>query len=239
MPRSTPVTDWARRIAAAVVDELAARADAERAMPMRRYMRDQFDFFGVPAPEQRAAVRAALAAAGAPSSDAEVAGALERLWRVPQREARYAGCDLAARWSARRAGPDLVPALAAAITTDPWWDTCDTLARRSVGSIVRRHPDLRPTMDEWLAGDELWLVRSAILHMGGWRDAIDREWVFAAALARADHPDFFVRKAIGWILRDLAWVDPGAVAGFLAGPGRVLSPLSKREAAKHLGKLLP
>jgi 3-methyladenine DNA glycosylase AlkD len=70
--------------------------------------------------------------------------------------------------------------------------------------------------------------------MGGWKGDIDRDWVFAACLARADHPDFFIRKAIGWILRDLAWVDPGAVASFVAGPGSVLSGLSRREALKNV-----
>jgi 3-methyladenine DNA glycosylase AlkD len=72
--------------------------------------------------------------------------------------------------------------------------------------------------------------------MGGWKDAIDREWVFAACLARAGHPDFFIRKAIGWALRDLAWVDPDAVVAFVEGPGAaVLSNLSKREALKNIG----
>ena len=60
----------------------------------------------------------------------------------------------------------------------------------------------------------------------------DRDWVFAACQARADHPDFFVRKAIGWILRDLAWVDPEAVAAFVASAPE-LSGLSKREALKN------
>lgn len=73
--------------------------------------------------------------------------------------------------------------------------------------------------------------------MGGWKEALDREWVFAACLARADHPDFFVRKAIGWILRDLAWVDPAAVVAFVEGPGApVLSGLTKREALKNVGR---
>jgi 3-methyladenine DNA glycosylase AlkD len=82
---------------------------------------------------------------------------------------------------------------------------------------------------------DVWLIRAALIYMGGWKQDIDRDLVFAACLDRADHPDFFVRKAIGWILRDLAWVHPGGVVAFVEGPGAgVLSGLSKREALKNV-----
>jgi len=163
--------------------------------------------------------------------EAEVVTAIEDLWTRPQREHRYAGCLLASRW-APKASPALVDHVARWITTDPWWDTCDPLARACAGQVVHRHPELRPTMDRWLAGDDVWFIRAALIHMGGWKRDIDRDWVFAACQARADHPDFFVRKAIGWILRDLAWVDPEAVAAFVASVPE-LSGLSKREALKN------
>jgi 3-methyladenine DNA glycosylase AlkD len=162
-----------------------------------------------------------------------VVAAIDALWLRRERESRYAGCHLARRFGPK-ASPEFVDAAARWITTDPWWDTCDPLARGCVGLVVHRHPSLGSTMDRWLAGDDLWLIRSAIIHMGGWKHDIDAGWVFAACLARAGHPDFFVRKAIGWVLRDLAWIDPAAVVTFLDGPGAaVLSGLSKREALKN------
>jgi len=228
------VTAWSQAFVAAVVDGLAAAAVPAAAGPMAAYMRHQFRFLGARAPAQKAVFRAALAAGGRPTDEADVAGAIDALWDRPEREHRYAGCLLAARF-APRASPAFVDHVARWITTDPWWDTCDPLARGCAGQIVRRHPELRPTMDRWLAGDDLWLIRSALIHMGGWRHDIDREWVFTACLARAAHPDFFVRKAIGWMLRDLAWVDPGAVVAFVEGPGAgVLSGLSKREALENV-----
>jgi len=120
------------------------------------------------------------------------------------------------------------------VTADPWWDTCDSLARHSAGMLVSRHPALRSTMDRWLAGPDVWLARAAIIHMGAWKEAIDRDWVFAACLSRAEDQEFFIRKAIGWILRDLAWVDGPAVVAFLDGPGAGLSKVSKTEALKSL-----
>jgi len=229
------VGSWAESYVASVVSGLAAAAVAADVPPMTAYMRHQFPFLGVKAPAQKAAVRAALAEAGRPVDEAEVVAAIDGLWARPEREHRYAGCDLAGRF-ASMASPRFVDHVAGWIATDPWWDTCDPLARRCVGQVVRRQPSLRATMDRWLVGDNLWLTRGAIMHMGGWKDAIDREWVLAACLSRAQDPDFFIRKAIGWILRDLAWVDPDAVIAFVEGPGApVLSNLSKREALKNIG----
>ena len=226
------MTEWAQTFVTAAVEGLAAAAVPADAGPMAAYMRDQFPFLGVKAPAQKAVFRAALATAGPPVDEAGVVAAIDDLWERPEREHRYAGCLLASRY-AKKASPALVGHVARWITTDPWWDTCDPLARGCAGQVVRRHPELRRTMDHWLAGDDMWLIRAALIHMGGWKHDIDRDWVFAACLARADHADFFVRKAIGWILRDLAWVDPEAVVTFVDGTP-ALSGLSRREALRNV-----
>lgn len=226
---------WADTFVASVTSGLTASAVPTDIQPMSAYMRHQFPFLGVKAAGQKMAVRAALAAAGRPTDEDEVVTAIDALWARPEREHRYAGCHLAGRF-APKASPEFVDRVARWITTDPWWDTCDPLARRCVGHVVRHHPALRLTMDRWLSGDNLWLARSAIIHMGRWKHDIDRDWVFAACMSRAEDDDLFIRKAIGWILRDLAWVDPGAVVTFVEGPGApVLSSLSKREALKNIG----
>jgi 3-methyladenine DNA glycosylase AlkD len=228
------VSSWAETFVAAVASGLTKAAVPADARPMAAYMRNQVPFLGVKAPGQKAVVRAALAAAGPPAEEAEVVAAVDGLWRRPEREYRHVGAVLARRFAAK-ASPAFVDHAARWITTQPWWDTCDLLARGAVGPVVRTHPELRATMDEWLRGHDLWLIRSAIIHMGGWKEAIDRDWVFAACLVRADHPDFFVRKAIGWILRDLAWVDPQAVIDFVEGPGSsALSGLARREALENV-----
>jgi 3-methyladenine DNA glycosylase AlkD len=225
---------WAEAYVESVGSGLAAAAVPADVGPMTAYMRHQFPYLGVKAPALKVVVRAALSAAGPPLDEQEVTEAVDALWARPEREHRYAGCAVAGRF-APRASPEFVDHVARWIGDRPWWDTCDPLARACAGQVVRRHGALRTTMDRWLAGDDMWLTRSALIHMGGWKEAIDRDWVFAACLARADHPDFFIRKAIGWILRDLAWVDPGAVVAFVEGPGAAaLSGLSKREALKNV-----
>jgi len=120
------------------------------------------------------------------------------------------------------------------ITTKSWWDTVDALATRFVGDLVRRHPALVATMDDWSAEPDLWLVRTAILHQLHYGPATDTERLFAYCSRQAGHPDFFVRKAIGWALRHYARTDPDAVRQFVAAHASRLSPLSVREATKHL-----
>jgi len=229
------MASWADTFVASVVSGLSAEAVQADAEPMTAYMRRQFPFLGLRAAGQRNVVRAALHAAGQPVDEDDVIATIDALWARPEREHRYAGCHLAHRF-APQASPGFVDPVACWITSDPWWDTCDPLARGCVGRVVHRHRARRATMDRWLVGDNLWLVRAAIIHMGGWKYDIDRDWVFAACISRAADTDFFIRKAIGWILRDLAWVDPEAVVRFVEGPGGpVLSGLSKREALKNVG----
>jgi 3-methyladenine DNA glycosylase AlkD len=92
-------------------------------------------------------------------------------------------------------------------------------------------------MDEWATNQDLWLVRTAILHQLHHGTATDTDRLFGYCTAQASHPDFFVRKAIGWALRHHARTDPDAVRAYLAGDGVALSPLSRREAGKWLGGL--
>jgi 3-methyladenine DNA glycosylase AlkD len=89
-------------------------------------------------------------------------------------------------------------------------------------------------MDSWLAGDNLWLTRTALLHQLRYKERTDTDRLFRYCLARAGHRDFFIRKAIGWALRQYAWTDPEPVREFVAAHRDVLSPLSVREALKNL-----
>jgi 3-methyladenine DNA glycosylase AlkD len=218
---------------------LASRADPASAGPMARYMRDQFPFLGVNAAAQTDAWRQVMAAAPRRLDEEVVVAVVRDLWRRPEREHQYLGCRLANRHSGKPprrppATPGFPATLRHLITTKPWWDTVDSLATHAVGDLVRHHPELRPEMDAWLAGDDLWLTRAALLHMNRWRDAADQGWLFAACLARADHPDFFIRKAIGWALRGHSKVDEAAVVAFVADHERELSGLSRREALMWL-----
>lgn len=231
MPAHTS-SPWADAAVTGLKDAFATAGDPERAADMRRYMRDQFAFFGVPAPERRAIARRVLGPLGAPSaSDLEILGPLA--WAVDEREVQHTAVDLLVR-HVQIARPELLAVVGQLVTTKSWWDTVDPLAANVVGPLVRSHPSLVWILDSWIDGDELWLARTAILHQLGYKDDTDTERLFGYSLAWASCPDFFARKAIGWALRQYARTDPDAVRRFLAEHGDVLSPLSVREAAKHL-----
>lgn len=229
-PRLLPDTFCAEVVAA-----LLPLADATRATGMRAYMRDRFDFLGIQTPARRAASLPLIRACKAWPA-AHLLEAARLLWRETPRECQYVAVDLLARHHARLDMAAL-PALLGLAQDKSWWDSVDGLAG-VVGDVVRAarrcDPDAQRDMDAALVHENLWVRRIAMLHQLGWRDEADRVRLCAYAEALAAEPDFFIRKAIGWALRDFARHDPAAVRAFLDRMGPRLSPLSRREAAKHL-----
>ena len=212
--------------------DFAAHRDQVRAAQMSAYMKHRFAFFGVPAPARRAIAKV-FVASGAGLSAGGLIEHAESCWVQPEREFQYVGADLLARW-APRLTPDDIEAVGRLITTKPWWDTVDTLAVHVVGSLVATHPDVRQVMDQWIEADDIWLARTALLHQLRYGQATDAERLFRYALLRADDTEFFIRKAIGWALRQYARCEPEAVRTFVVEHGDDFSALTRREALKHL-----
>jgi 3-methyladenine DNA glycosylase AlkD len=213
-------------------ERLATARDPSRAESMRAYMRDQFPYAGVPAPALRELEREVFAGL-APSADADLRDVALACWERDEREYQYVAVDYL-RHHVRAASPAFLAVTRTLLTTKPWWDTVDALATRFVGDLVRRHPESVTTMDEWSASDDMWLVRTAILHQLHYGTATDTGRLFGYCSRQAGHPGFFVRKAIGWALRHYARTDPAAVRAFVDANASRLSPLSVREATKHL-----
>lgn len=212
-----------------VLEEAANPDDVEG---MEAYMKHQFSFLGLRSPELRRVSKPFLQAAADVDGD-ELIAFVHRCWSEPEREFRYVGANMTRR-HVRKLDPSHLPDVEQFIVTDSWWDTVDSLAAWTVGPLVAAHPDLVEVMDQWIDDDNLWLNRTSILHQLSYKEATDAERLFGYCRRRADHPDFFVRKAIGWALRQYARVDPDAVQRFVADNDAVLSGLSKREALKHL-----
>ena len=145
---------------------------------------------------------------------------------------------LGIRATPRRQALRGLPRLLQLVQRHAWWDTVDGLAG-VVGDILLRartgQADAQRPMDDWLGHPSLWVRRVAMLHQLGWKVQTDQARLFRYALALAPETDFFIRKAIGWALRDHARTQPEAVRTFLADHAHVLSGLTRREAGKHLG----
>ncbi|RDK02069.1 DNA alkylation repair protein [Paraburkholderia lacunae] len=217
---------------------LAQHADAQRALAMRAYMRNQFEFIGVPTPLRRQATLPVFKRL--PVENAELLLAYARvLWSMPQREYQYAATDLLARkWKVL--GLADIEHLLSIAQRSAWWDSVDPLAG-VVGDVLKsareQVPNAQICMDAALEHESLWIRRIAMIHQLGWRDHTDEERLFGYARSLAAETDFFIRKAIGWALRDYAWHAPHAVSDFLSATRDVISPLTLREAAKHLSAI--
>ena len=126
------------------------------------------------------------------------------------------------------------------ILAKSWWDTVDALASPTVGALVRSAPTLVEVMDEWVERDDIWIARTAIIHQLRFGADTDADRLFAYCLRRSADSEFFIRKAIGWALRQYGRTDPDAVRAFVAeherqalrpeharGPQTVVIPLSR------------
>ncbi len=210
-------------------------ADAAQAVPMRAYMLDQFAFLGIRATPRRQALR------GLPQlktwSASDLLSLAEALWELPEREFQYAAVDLLAKHQ-RQLGMDSLPRLLQLVQHHAWWDTVDGLAG-VVGDILLRartdQGDVQRSMDVCLRDANVWIRRVAMLHQLGWKAQTDETRLLHYALALAPETEFFIRKSIGWALRDYARTRPEVVRAILSKHAEALSGLTRREAGKHLG----
>jgi len=215
----------------AVREALRAAADPERGRGMQAYLKSAQPCLGVRLPEVRRLTRAA-AAEHPPASVADVERAAGELWRdATHREERYAAIALTGLPVADGA-LDLLPLHTEMIVTGAWWDLVDGVSPRLRSLLLAEPEALAPVLREWARSPDRWLRRSAVIAQLGARDRTDTELLAEVIEVNAADPEFFVRKAIGWALRDLAKTDQAWVRRFLAE--HELSPLSRREAAKHL-----
>ncbi|MFF5781891.1 DNA alkylation repair protein [Streptomyces virginiae] len=207
-------------------------ADPVRARAMGAYMKDVAPFLGIPTPLRRELSKTVTKDTPTPS-ETDCAALALGCWLLPEREYQYFAVDYLRRHTAR-CSSGFLPVVRHLIVTVPWWDTVDLLAAHTVGPLVAADPELAAVTDEWIEDENTWLARTALLHQLRFRSATDTDRLFGYCRRRAGHPDFFVRKAIGWALREYAKTDPAAVRAFVEAERGFLAPLSVREALKNL-----
>jgi len=200
---------------------------------MRSYMKSGLPFLGVPMPVVRAVARAA-AGEHPPVSVLGLGATAAVLWRAAtHREHRYAAVALLLLPMADGALA-LLPLYEEMIVTGAWWDHVDAVAPR-VGRLLPEHAAaVRGRLLAWSNAPDRWLRRASIIAQLGAKERTDVALLTRVIDGNAADPDVFVRKAIGWSLRDYARSDPEWVRGFVAARASALSPLSRREATKHL-----
>jgi len=221
-------------LVAAIRSGLRAAADPARAPQMRAYMKSAMPYLGVGLPVTRRIARTA-AAEHPPAGAAALLDSATHLWRTADyREERYAATELTGLRVAL-GQLDALPLCREIIVTGAWWDHVDGVSPR-IGALLRRHPaQLLPVISSWSTDPDRWLRRSAIICQLAFRDSTDVDLLAEVIVPNLSDREFFVRKAIGWALRQYARTDPDWVRGFVAAHAGTISPLSRREALKHLG----
>jgi len=208
---------------------LQAAAQPERAPAQQAYMKSSMPFLGIRLPEVRRLARTL----GAGESDAAALGAAARtLWdEASHREERYAAMALLALPPLRGARESL-PLIEHMVRTGQWWDITDELSGR-VRDLLVAHPEqIAPVIRAWARDADLWIRRVAILSQLTRRSGFDVQLFTDVIVPNLADSEFFIRKAIGWALRDRARVDPDGVRAFVDERG--VTGLSRREALKRL-----
>jgi len=215
---------------------LRAAADPQRATQMQAYMKSAMPYHGVAAPHLKRVLRELFVEYPFASAEAFRTGVLA-LWHGAKfREERYVAMQLTGHQFARAFQDlDALPMYEEMIVTGAWWDYVDELASNRIGPLLAKYPrKMRPVMALWSRSDDLWKRRSSIICQLAFRERTDLDLLFECIEPSLSSKEFFLRKAIGWALRQLARHDPDAVRRYVREHERVLSGLSKREALKHL-----
>ncbi|MEP7136385.1 MAG: DNA alkylation repair protein [Chloroflexota bacterium] len=206
-------------------------ADIAQAAPMKKYMRDQFEYLGIKSPQFKVLLKDFINANGLPPIDKLDIIARE-LWTLPQREFQYLAVSLVSR-SNEQLPAKFIKTIEYLIVNKSWWDTVDTIAGGTVGVHFKRFPDVREKyLAKWRASDNFWLRRTTILFQLGYKKETDFDLLCEIIRENLGSKEFFINKAIGWSLRQYARIDPKAVKKFVNAT-KELNPLSRREALKH------
>ena len=196
---------------------------------MSAYMKERFPFFGVKAPLRRALLKAEVPAA---TSWDELVELVMLCFGAPERELHQAALDLLAR-NSKVWTPDLVDLIEQLVLRHSWWDTVDGLAGLA-GKALARFPERSDRPEVWIGHQSFWLQRVALLYQLSAREATDTERLARYIENTMASREFFLRKAIGWALRQYGYTDPAWVRDFVETHRQQLSPLSVREATRAL-----
>jgi 3-methyladenine DNA glycosylase AlkD len=229
MPAGSRSIDELRR-------ELARAGNPARVVGMQAYLKTTEAFHGCSAGEMRAVCKKVFARW--PIDDAatwrrDVLG----LWRAARfREERYAAIELASDRRAKKFQTmDALPMYEEMITAGAWWDLVDGVAANLVGAIVVAEPKpAKRAMLAWSKSSDMWKRRTSIICQLRRKTDIDLDLLYACIEPSIDSKEFFLRKAIGWALREHAWTDPDEVVRYVRANESRLAGLSIREALKNV-----
>lgn len=210
-----------------------AHANKSLAPAMEKYMKNKFQFLGIKSTERKLLLKSFIAENGLPSNET-IDTVVRNIWQQPARELHYVGMELAAR-KQFLIDKDRIILIEWMLTHESWWDTVDYIASSVVGNWFKFHPEeIGPITTKWMSSGNFWLQRTCLLFQLKYRETTDLNLLFGFIEQLAPEKEFFLRKAIGWALRELSKTNTEAVKLFV--DSHDLSQLSRREALKIITK---
>lgn len=213
-----------------VINKFRESTNEENAIAMKAYLKGQFEFLGIRSPERKELQKEFLNNINKKEPINKVW--VLQLWNYEQREFQYLAIDYLIKMKKNLLEEhiDLIKIL---IVTKSWWDTVDLLASHLIGELCKKYQKL---IDEyilkWAVSEDMWLRRTAILYQLKYKDNVDTKILEYAICENKNDNEFFIRKSIGWSLREYSKINSVWVKEFLEN--NKLSSLSIREASKYL-----
>jgi 3-methyladenine DNA glycosylase AlkD len=225
-----------RAMVAHVQGRLKEHADPVKALEMAAYMKTDMPFYGVQKPDREPIIKE-LKANFAPASQADYEAAVLALWRLKHREEKYMAINYAGLFR-QYVSPASLPLYERLIREGQWWDFVDAISSDLLGGALLNYPQqVRPVVEDFSNDNDFWIRRASLLAHLGHKKETSHKHLFAYCKKMAHEKEFFIRKGIGWALREYSKSEPERVVRFLRENRTTLSPLSLREGAKHLAKV--
>ncbi|MBK9190405.1 MAG: DNA alkylation repair protein [Crocinitomicaceae bacterium] len=204
--------------------------------PMKTYMKNKFEFYGIKSPARREISKPILKECKALSKK-ETIDLAKELWNQPQRELHYLALELLLQNLKKDISKEDLLWMEWFILKNSWWDTVDFIAPKLVGLYFKKFPEARRAkIKEWIQSENIWLIRTSLIFQLKYKKDTDLNLMFETILQTCQTREFFVNKAIGWMLRENAKTNPAIIEQFIEENEQRLSGLSKREGLKGISR---
>lgn len=214
-------------------DHFLKNENKEDALFMKKYLKDKFEFYGIKTEMRRNIYKEVVNELGLPKKK-ELKPLIEKLWEQPQREYHHFGMELFERFK-KEVDENFLEYYEYMLTHKSWWDTVDYIAIKLIGAYLKQYHHLIPSVSEiYIASNNIWLNRTAILFQLKYKENTDEELLFHTITCFKQSKEFFIQKAIGWALREYSKTYPKAVLKYVNN--NQLASLSKREALRIIEK---
>ena len=213
--------------------KLQKRSDPDNAIAMKAYMKNRFPFYGVKAPIRKAILKETLIGFKGSVTPENCSELALQLYTAEERELHLCAIEIVYQTLKKKYRKEDIVLIEKLITTHSWWDTVDFIAKHILGNFLLEFPDeIATVIPEFSRSEHMWLNRSAILFQLGYKEHTDKALLFSLCEAHKSSNEFFIKKAIGWALREYSKVNPTDVQDFVSKTE--LKPLSTKEALRRI-----